>query len=125
MNRADSTLATGATQNRWMVAARGAILGLGLAMVLSTLTLSGSRADEKVADKKVERTYEGDSKDGKVQEALDNALVKLDKDLPEGGVADASASWKLAEVSGQRGGLPGFRSVKVKITATRTPDWKK
>lgn len=73
----------------------------------------------------VERFYEGESAGGTLQEALDGALQKLDKDLPEGGIADAMASWRLLDVSGLRGGFPGFRSVKVRIAATRTPPWTK
>ncbi len=70
-----------------------------------------------------ERIYQGESKDGKLQEALDNALQQLDGDLGEGGVSDATASWKIIEVTGQRGGIAAFRSVQVKIAAIRTPPW--
>ena len=72
-----------------------------------------------------ERTYEGESRAGKLQEALDQALGKLGGDLGAGGVADGLATWKLAEVTGQQGGFAGFHSVKVKISATRSPDWPK
>jgi hypothetical protein len=70
-----------------------------------------------------ERIYQGESTDGKLQEALDRALQQLDGALGEGGVSDATASWKLFEVTGQRGGIAGFRSVQVKIATTRTPAW--
>ena len=72
-----------------------------------------------------ERTYEGESRAGKLEEALSQALGKLSGDLGAGGVADGLATWKLAEVTGQLGGFAGFHSVKVKVTATRSPDWPK
>jgi hypothetical protein len=70
-----------------------------------------------------ERIYQGESTDGKLQEALDKTLQQLDGDLAEGGVSDAMASWKIIEVTGQRGGIAGFHSVQVKIAAIRTPAW--
>jgi hypothetical protein len=73
------------------------------------------------AEQYVGRTYEGESKAGDLQEAMDAALKSLSDDLAEGGVADALANWKLSEVTGQLGGVAGFRSVKVRIVATRTP----
>ncbi len=72
---------------------------------------------------KSERIYQGESTDGKLQEALDKALQQLDGDLGEGGVSDGMASWKIIEVTGQRGGIAGFHSVQVKIAALRTPEW--
>lgn len=92
-------------------------------VVVVTLESTASAANQKRGS--VERLYEGESAGGTLQEALDGALQKLDKDLPEGGVADAMASWRLLDVSGLRGGFPGFRSVKVRIAATRTPPWTK
>jgi hypothetical protein len=71
----------------------------------------------------VQRTYEGESRDGNMQEAVDEVLQRLDADLGEGGVRDASASWVVTEISGERGGIAGFRRVKVKITASRSPKW--
>jgi hypothetical protein len=70
-----------------------------------------------------ERIYLGESTVGNLQEALDNALQQLDGDLGEGGVSDGIASWKIIDVSGQRGGIAAFRSVQVKIAAVRTPPW--
>ena len=93
----------------------------GVATVAATA--SAAIADEPAKGK--ERTYEGESRSGKLQEALDQALGKLSGDLGAGGVADGLASWKLADVTGQLGGFAGFHSVKVKITATRSPDWPK
>ncbi len=71
----------------------------------------------------IERTYEGESRDGNLQEALERALGRLDADLAEDGVRDASASWIITEISGEYGGLAGFRRVKAKITAKRSPAW--
>ncbi len=70
-----------------------------------------------------ERIYQGESAGGNLQEALDSALQQLDGALGEGGVSDATASWKIIEVTGQRGGIAGFRRVQVKIAAIRTPAW--
>jgi hypothetical protein len=71
----------------------------------------------------VERTYEGESWDGKLQEALERALQRLDADLSEGGVRDAFSSWVVTEISNDYGGFVGFCSVKAKITAKRSPEW--
>jgi hypothetical protein len=70
-----------------------------------------------------ERTFEGESRDGKLQGALDEALKQLDMALGEGGVKDGLATWKITGVTGQRGGFAGFLTVKVTITATRGPEW--
>lgn len=96
---------------RWPLAAAGAV---GL------LALDAPAAGED--RKRIERTYEGTS--GKLQDALDKALELLDEDLPEGNVAGAQGSWKHFEVTGARGGFAGAQTVKVKIVATRNPDWK-
>jgi hypothetical protein len=114
------------------MAKRTVIVMLGMCLLAAT---SGGGQEEKATggraalatQKKgnVERIYEGESAGGTLQEALAGALQKLDKDLPEGGVADAMASWHLLGVSGTRGGFAAFRSVKVRIAATRTPPWTK
>lgn len=85
-----------------------------------TAAASAADRDDKAAGA---RTFDGESKDGKLQEALDKALEQLDKALSEGGVADAQAAWKVADVTGTRGGMTGAKTVKVKISATRTPPW--
>ena len=72
---------------------------------------------------KDERRYEGVSPDGNLQEALGNALQQLQNDIAEGGVRDASASWRLVEIRGQHGGFAGRYSVVAEITATRAPGW--
>lgn len=71
----------------------------------------------------VERTYEAESQDGNLLEAIETVRQQLDADLTEGGVRDASASWTVTEISGMSGGIAGFRSIKVKITAKRSPGW--
>ena len=98
---------------------------LAVAGAASVLAATASRAAAEEPAKSKERTYEGESRAGKLEEALSQALGKLSGDLGAGGVADGLASWKLAEVTGQLGGFAGFHSVKVKITATRSPDWPK
>lgn len=77
------------------------------------------------ADRSVhERKFVGQSMDGQLQEALDEALKQLDLALGDGGAADAQAKWTITEVSGLRGGLVHTNQVHVTITATRTPEWK-
>jgi hypothetical protein len=73
----------------------------------------------------VERTYEGKSPDGNLQEGLEKALQRLAADLGEDGVRDASASWVVTEIAGEYGGIAGFHSVKVKIAAKRAPEWRR
>lgn len=73
---------------------------------------------------KGKRTFEGSSKSGKLQKALNGALKELNKTLSEGKVADASASWNLTAVSGKVGGIAGVNKLTVTIQATRTPAWK-
>lgn len=73
---------------------------------------------------KGERTFEGTSKSGKLQKALNAALKDLNEALVEGKAADASASWTLASVSGNVGGIAGVNRLTVSIKATRQPAWK-
>ncbi len=82
--------------------------------------LSNKGAAEAVAKS---RLFEGESPEGDLQKALQAALGKLDKALAEGNVADASATWKITQVSGTRGGITGARGVNVTISAIRTPEW--
>jgi hypothetical protein len=70
-----------------------------------------------------ERVFEGESADGRLQEALETALRRLGEELGADGVRDAMASWRLVDISGAYGGLAGFRGVKAKIAAARTPEW--
>lgn len=68
-----------------------------------------------------ELTYEGESVEGKLQDALDKALGQLDTDLEKmREVSHPMASWKIVEITGQRGGIAKLNIVKVKINATRT-----
>lgn len=71
----------------------------------------------------VKRVFEGESPKGNWQEALEKAIQLVAKDVGEGGVRDGRVSWLVTETSGEYGGIKGARSVKVKITATRTPHW--
>lgn len=73
---------------------------------------------------KSERTFEGSSKSGKLQKALNAALKELNDALGEGKVADASATWQLVSVSGNVGGIAGLNRLTVTIKATRQPAWK-
>ena len=95
---------------------RGALAALSVG-TLAAAAVPASQAAGQFA----ERAYEGESKTGNLQEALDAALKKVGDDLAAGGVADALANWRLAEVTGQLGGIAGFRTVKVRLLATRTP----
>jgi hypothetical protein len=98
---------------------RGALTALGSGTLAVTATAAAQAAGQQYAG----RTYEGESQAGNLQEALDVALKSLGDDLAAGGVADALATWKLSEITGQLGGIAGFRSVKVKLIATRTPPY--
>ena len=69
------------------------------------------------------RIYEGESKDGNLQKALEVALQRLDPDLGEGGIRDGLASWSVTEILGERGWIAAFHGVNVKITAKRIPPW--
>ncbi|RBP03119.1 hypothetical protein DFR50_14643 [Roseiarcus fermentans] len=71
----------------------------------------------------VKHTYEGESGNESLQEAIEAALRMLAADLNQGGVRDASASWAISEISGTHGGLAGSRSIKVTIASERTPPW--
>lgn len=101
---------------------RRALLAAAGAVTLAAVAAPAASAADPV---KVERTFEGASASGKLQEALDKALSQMDKALGEGGVRDALGSWKLAGVIGQRGGIAGLNILKVTITATRSPEWEK
>ena len=100
------------------VSRRGALAALGVG-TLAAGASSPVHANEQYA----ERFYEGESKAGNLQEALDAATAKLSGDLSSGGVSDALANWRLCDVTGQLGGIAGFHSVKVRIAATRTPPY--
>lgn len=86
-----------------------------------TLLATQAQAD----DKGPSRNFEGESKKGDLQEALEAATKSLSDALPEGGVRDAQATWSLSHVTGVTGGFTGSRSVKVIIAAHRSPAWKK
>lgn len=97
---------------------RDALVTAGL---LSVAALGSNSA--RASSHQGERSYEGESAAGNIQEALDAALAKVSNDLGEGGVSDALATWKIDEVTGQLGGIAGFHSTKVTLIATRVPPW--
>lgn len=71
----------------------------------------------------VRRRFTGTSKDGSFNEALAEALAKLNKALPAGGVNDATATWRIIRTSGQVGGIAGQNELSVIISAERQPAW--
>jgi hypothetical protein len=101
---------------------RRALLATAGVVGLTATVNQRAHADDKAG---VERTFEGESTDGQLQAALDKALEQLDKALSEGGVRDATATWKVAAISGVRGTFKEGRTVKVAISATRNPRWEK
>ena len=70
------------------------------------------------------RTFEGESQNGDIQEAIGTALDRLGREIGADGVCDALAQWTLGEISGEYGGIAGFRSVTVRISASRSPEWQ-
>lgn len=109
-------------QGQANVTRRGLLTTVG-ALALATAATSSTSVAAADDKGKGERTFEGESTDGKLQEALDGALKQLGKALAEGGIADALATWKLAGVTGQRGSIAGLHTVTATITATRSPEW--
>jgi hypothetical protein len=109
--------------SRKSVLSRRGLLATTGAVAATAVLGKDAQADEKKGGP--ERYYEGEAPDGKLQDALDEALKKLGKDLPEGNVSDASATWRLLDVAGELGGISGARTINVKIAATRTPPWPK
>ncbi len=94
------------------------VVGIALvALVLASCDLFQEPAETTT------RYYEGESLTGNLQQALESALQQLGGDLGEGGVFDAMASWSIVEVTGRLGGIAGFDTVKVRISATRGPSW--
>ncbi|QDV48131.1 hypothetical protein [Gimesia fumaroli] len=71
----------------------------------------------------VYRRFTGTSKEGSFEKALAAAIAKLNQALSEGGIADASASWKVDSTSGQVGGIAGLNQISVSIVAERQPPW--
>ena len=99
---------------------RGVSVVVGIALVV--IVLAGCDQFQE-PDGMTTRYYEGESLSGNLQEALASALQQLNGDLGEGGVFDAMASWSIVEITGRLGGIAGFHSVKVRISATRGPSW--
>ena len=69
------------------------------------------------------RRFTGTSKDGSLDKALADAIAKLNKALPVGGIADASATWRVVKTSGAVGGIAGLNQMSVTIVAERQPAW--
>lgn len=57
------------------------------------------------------------------QQALAAAIYKMQQTLSEGGVTDATATWKLVNTSGEVGGIDGRNRITVTIVAERQPSW--
>ena len=70
-----------------------------------------------------ERTFEGESGQNNLQEALSMALQRLSADIGADGTNDGLASWTVNEISGKYGGFVGLATIKVRITTIREPEW--
>lgn len=57
------------------------------------------------------------------EKALQAAIKKLNQALSEGGVKDASVTWKVVKTSGQIGGIADLNQITVTIVAERQPPW--
>lgn len=93
---------------------RGFFGWVGLA--IPTVLISGTalRAADKDKDKDVKKLYEGVSKKGDLQGALDAAIKNAMDGAPG---ADRQVKWTLKEVKGTEGGLIGLNEVTVVIDA--------
>jgi hypothetical protein len=60
--------------------------------------------------------YEGVSQHGNLEEALNDAVARAQRDLPG---ADRMVRWRLREVSGEQGGIRGARTLRVTIEVVR------
>ena len=60
------------------------------------------------------KTFQGTSKVGNLQKALDAAIQAALKSAPG---SDRMATWTLKKVAGRHGGIAGFRDVTVTIGA--------
>ena len=66
-----------------------------------------------------EQVFSGTSKEGKFQEALDAALQTAQQSLAKSTqVADMQLQFKVAEITGKRGGLMGTTELTVKVQIT-------
>jgi hypothetical protein len=105
-----------ATEARWIRGIRVHGVGEGIREV--TLT------DEQLARIAGFREFAGVSGKGSFDEALQDALGKLNEALGDSVVADGMATWQLGPVTGTVGGFAGLNEIKLVIYATRTPPWK-
>jgi hypothetical protein len=70
------------------------------------------------------RAFVGVSERRSLDEALADALGKLDQAMSEGPVADGMANWQMGRVQGTVGGIAGLDELRVTVYATRTPPWE-
>lgn len=61
-----------------------------------------------------DQMFKGTSVEGYIQEAVSNAV---DNALGSTGVADELVTWRLYEITGEKGGLHGVNTVTAKIVA--------
>lgn len=94
----------------------------GIVEINSDIVVTKFNSDDKKS-LPVRRRFTGTSKDGSFEKALTEALAKLNKALPAGGVADATATWRIVRTSGQVGGIAGQNELSVIISAERQPPW--
>jgi hypothetical protein len=74
---------------------------------------SRGRADDaKKADKAKKKVFQGTSKKGNFQEALELAIQAAQKAAPG---ADRQVLWTLKEAAGRHGGIAGLNEVTVTI----------
>lgn len=69
------------------------------------------------------RRFTGTSEDGSFEKALTDAIAKLNKALPVGGVNDASATWRIVKTTGTVGGITGKNQISLTIISERQPPW--
>jgi hypothetical protein len=91
-------------------------LGAGLSCSAVMAANSSARASGPQDEKRPysRKTYEGTSKKGDVDEALDLAIKAAQNSAPG---TDRQVTWTLKEVAGREGGLAGFNEVTVTIDA--------
>ncbi len=70
------------------------------------------------------REFDGVSQRGSFDEALQNALGKMNAAMADSRAVDGMVTWQLGPVSGRMGGFAGFHDLTVIIYAVRTPPWR-
>lgn len=69
------------------------------------------------------RLFQGTSGSGQFEEALQDALNRMNEALGQSAVADGMATWELGPVRGRVGGFAGFNEVSVIVYVRRSPPW--